>query len=248
MRLQAAIDPQANLQLCLTGLDVHIRCADLDGVFEKRLKQSNHRRALGADGHSQFAQVHHRIVRVLLQRTGIAADFFGASVEPVERQGQLLFGHCSHDDRTLEQTADIVKRRKIERIAESHQQGTVLLTQHQRPEPPGGRLRQQMHHGRPEGKRFQINEIDAQLPRQTSRQGLLCQDAGLNQQAANFLAGLSLLLQHLLQLFLRNKSLQKEKSAKPHFIVAASPACVVGRKRNRGVVHEVVPGNSDTNT
>jgi hypothetical protein len=61
--LQHAVHPHSNLQTDFLGLDMNVRGADLHGVFEQRLQQTDHRRALQAHGGGEFAKVN-RVAQV----------------------------------------------------------------------------------------------------------------------------------------------------------------------------------------
>jgi hypothetical protein len=134
----------------------------LDRVFEQRLQQADNGRALQPHGSGQLAEVD-RFAQVFFQCPGQTADFFGAPVEPVKRQRQATFGHGGNGDIALEDARQLVKRKQVQRVAQSHQQRVTLFLQHQRLESPRGGLGQQLDHIRPKRKGLEVDKRNAQL-------------------------------------------------------------------------------------
>ena len=112
-----------------------------------------------------------------------------------------------------------------------------LVFQHEGPKPASSRLRQQLDHIGPEGEGLEVDEGNAQLPRQAVGQQLLGNDAGFNQQAPHLFTGGALQVQGLLQLLLRDQLLLNQHIAQTQFLRAARGGTGTVRRTGRCRCH-----------
>ena len=133
LRLQEAVDPEADVQCLLVRFDVNIGCPCLNRVLEHRLEQLDDRGIFCSEGEGPEV---HDVAQILAQLPGERTDLVGAPVDAIDGLQQGRFGHHCDVDFLAGKPRDLVEGKQVRGIDHRNQHHVVLLFEQKRAEAP----------------------------------------------------------------------------------------------------------------
>jgi hypothetical protein len=227
--LQHAVDALADAQRVLVGLDVDVRGAHLHGVLEQALQQLDHRRIGDLVAGAELRHVEVTLGQFLAQLLGQVADLLRAPVHRIEGAQQVRLAHHGRIHRPPQQARHLVEGEDVRGVGHAHQVAVSLLGQRYAAETPRRRLGQAVDQVTVEAVMAQIHQRDGELARQQIEQGLLVDEAHLDERAAQLVPGLLLGAKGLLQLLVGDDAVLHQQIAQADLLARS----VGGRHAHR---------------